>query len=75
MNKIHSTNMKYDIPLIMHGIPQIVTSLTDNYHIHPVYQKTNNVSHSKGHIEGAYICWSKKVAEILKISQRLMQWQ
>ena len=42
MNKIHSTNTSNDIPLIMHEIPQIVTSLTDNY-IHLVYQKTNNV--------------------------------
>ena len=62
MNKIHSTNTSNDISLIMHGIPQIVTSLTDNYYIHPVYQNTNNVSHSKGHIEGAYICWSKQVS-------------
>ena len=75
MNKIHSINMKYDIPLIMHEIPQIVTSLTDNYHIHQVYQNTINVSHSKGHIEGAYICWSKQVAEILEICQCLMRWQ
>ena len=75
MNKIHSTNIKYDIPLIMHEIQQIVTSLTDNYHIHPEYQKTNNVSHSKGHIEGAYICWSKQVTEILKIYKSLVQWQ
>ena len=75
MNKIHSTNLKYDIPLIMHEIPQIVTSLIDNYHINPGYKKTNDVSHSKGHIEGAYICWSKQVAEILKISKCLMRWQ